>query len=30
MNSAVSAGVNGIGVALIDLHAFNAPDRQRR
>ena len=25
MNSAISAGVNGIGVALIDLHAFNAP-----
>ena len=25
MNSAISAGVNGIGVSLIDLHAFNAP-----
>ncbi|HEY2769871.1 MAG TPA: sugar ABC transporter substrate-binding protein [Solirubrobacteraceae bacterium] len=25
MNSAISAGVNGIGVALVDLHAFNAP-----
>src|SRR5437016_16062 len=25
LNSAVSAGVNGIGVSLIDLHAFNAP-----
>jgi simple sugar transport system substrate-binding protein len=24
-NSAVSAGVNGIGVSLVDLHAFNAP-----
>jgi simple sugar transport system substrate-binding protein len=24
-NSAVSAGVNGIGVCLIDLHAFNSP-----
>jgi simple sugar transport system substrate-binding protein len=25
MNSAISAGVDGIAVALIDLHAFNAP-----
>ncbi len=25
MNSAVSAGVNGIGVSLVDLHAFNGP-----
>jgi simple sugar transport system substrate-binding protein len=25
MNSAISAGVNGIGVCLVDLHAFNAP-----
>ena len=25
-NSAISAGVDGIGVALVDLHAFNAPD----
>jgi simple sugar transport system substrate-binding protein len=25
MNSAVSAGVDGIAVALIDLHAFNGP-----
>jgi simple sugar transport system substrate-binding protein len=25
MNSAISAGVDGIGVALVDLHAFNAP-----
>src|SRR5690349_20362751 len=25
MNSAISAGVHGIGVALVDLHAFNAP-----
>jgi simple sugar transport system substrate-binding protein len=25
MNSAISAGVNGIGVSLIDLHAFNGP-----
>ena len=25
MNSAISAGVNGIGVSLVDLHAFNAP-----
>jgi simple sugar transport system substrate-binding protein len=25
MNSAVSAGVNGIAVSLVDLHAFNAP-----
>jgi simple sugar transport system substrate-binding protein len=25
LNSAVSAGVNGIGVCLVDLHAFNAP-----
>jgi simple sugar transport system substrate-binding protein len=25
VNSAVSAGVNGIGVSLVDLHAFNAP-----
>jgi simple sugar transport system substrate-binding protein len=24
-NSAVSAGVHGIGVSLVDLHAFNAP-----
>ncbi len=24
-NSAMSAGVNGIGVSLVDLHAFNAP-----
>jgi simple sugar transport system substrate-binding protein len=24
-NSAVSAGVDGIGVCLVDLHAFNAP-----
>ena len=24
-NSAVSAGVHGIGVCLVDLHAFNAP-----
>ena len=24
-NSAVSAGVDGIGIALVDLHAFNAP-----
>lgn len=25
MNSAISAGVNGIGVSLVDLHAFNGP-----
>jgi simple sugar transport system substrate-binding protein len=25
MNSAITSGVNGIAVALIDLHAFNAP-----
>src|SRR5213082_57730 len=25
VNTAVSAGVTGIGVSLIDLHAFNAP-----
>src|SRR5437588_10137963 len=25
MNSAISAGVNGIGVSLVDLHAFNTP-----
>jgi len=25
MNSAISSGANGIAVALIDLHAFNAP-----
>ena len=25
MNSAVSAGVDGIGVCLVDLHAFNGP-----
>src|SRR2546421_3576642 len=25
LNSAVSAGVNGIGVCLVDLHAFNSP-----
>ena len=25
MNSAVSAGANGIGVSLVDLHAFNGP-----
>jgi simple sugar transport system substrate-binding protein len=25
VNSAVSAGVNGIAVSLVDLHAFNAP-----
>src|SRR5205807_9116335 len=25
MNSAVSAGVDGIAVSLVDLHAFNAP-----
>jgi simple sugar transport system substrate-binding protein len=25
LNSAVSSGVNGIGVSLVDLHAFNAP-----
>ena len=25
MNTAVTSGANGIGVALIDLHAFNAP-----
>ncbi len=25
INSAVSAGVNGIAVSLVDLHAFNAP-----
>ena len=25
MNSAVSAGVHGIGVSLVDLHAFNGP-----
>jgi len=25
LNTAVSAGVNGIGVSLVDLHAFNAP-----
>ncbi len=25
LNSAVSAGVDGIGVALVDLHAFNSP-----
>ncbi|MBV8954043.1 MAG: sugar ABC transporter substrate-binding protein [Solirubrobacterales bacterium] len=25
LNSAVSAGVNGIAVSLVDLHAFNAP-----
>jgi simple sugar transport system substrate-binding protein len=25
MNSAISAGVNGIGVCLVDLHAFNGP-----
>jgi simple sugar transport system substrate-binding protein len=25
LNSAVSAGVNGIGVSLVDLHAFNSP-----
>jgi simple sugar transport system substrate-binding protein len=25
MQSAISAGVNGIGVSLVDLHAFNAP-----
>ncbi|MGZ6616955.1 MAG: substrate-binding domain-containing protein [Solirubrobacteraceae bacterium] len=25
MNSAISAGVNGIAVSLVDLHAFNAP-----
>lgn len=24
-NSAVSAGVDGIGISLVDLHAFNAP-----
>jgi simple sugar transport system substrate-binding protein len=24
-NTAVSAGVDGIGIALVDLHAFNAP-----
>jgi simple sugar transport system substrate-binding protein len=24
-NSAVSAGVDGIGIALVDLHAFNSP-----
>jgi simple sugar transport system substrate-binding protein len=24
-NSAISAGVNGIGVSLVDLHAFNSP-----
>jgi simple sugar transport system substrate-binding protein len=28
MNSAISAGVNGIGVALIDLTAFNKPTAQ--
>jgi simple sugar transport system substrate-binding protein len=28
MNSAISAGVNGIGVALVDLHAFNGPTTQ--
>jgi simple sugar transport system substrate-binding protein len=27
-NSAISAGSNGIGVALIDLHAFNGPTTQ--
>ena len=26
-NTAITAGVNGIGVPLIDLHAFNAPHR---
>jgi simple sugar transport system substrate-binding protein len=25
MNSAISAGVDGIGIALVDLHAFNGP-----
>jgi simple sugar transport system substrate-binding protein len=25
MNSAISAGVDGIGVSLVDLHAFNGP-----
>jgi simple sugar transport system substrate-binding protein len=25
MNSAITAGVHGIGVALVDLHAFNKP-----
>ncbi len=25
MNSAISAGVHGIGVSLVDLHAFNGP-----
>ncbi|MDQ2792297.1 MAG: substrate-binding domain-containing protein, partial [Actinomycetota bacterium] len=25
MQSAITAGVNGIGVALVDLHAFNKP-----
>ena len=25
MNSAVSAGVHGIGISLVDLHAFNGP-----
>ncbi len=29
MNTAVTSGANGIAVALIDLHAFNAPDRSR-
>ena len=29
INSAVSAGVDGIGVALVDPHAFNAPRRRR-
>jgi simple sugar transport system substrate-binding protein len=27
-NSAISAGVNGIGCCLVDLHAFNAPTDQ--
>jgi simple sugar transport system substrate-binding protein len=28
MNSAVSAGVNGIAVSLVDLHAFNGPTQK--
>jgi simple sugar transport system substrate-binding protein len=28
MNSAVSAGVNGIAISLVDLHAFNGPTQK--